>query len=187
MTCRSAYPPAAQAVTFAQRWAEAVAEARGRIFLVFEDGKGRATTWTYRQWDVLVARTAGRLADLGVEQDTRVHLVPGNSPTFIAVWLACARLGATMVPSDTRAPAQELAAHAKRIRPTVVICTRFRAAENIAAVQRSVMQIDEDDPALGELVRGRRVEGAVVHSARVAGILFTWYDSCPEGRHGDAG
>ena len=38
------------------------------------------------------------LIDSGVDAGSSVHLVQANSVAFVAVWLACAQIGAWIVP-----------------------------------------------------------------------------------------
>jgi len=143
---------AAERATFAGRWAEAVAAGPGRPFLLFEDPSGTTTTFTYGAFDELVDRVAGGLWTMGVRPGRSVHLALTNCPGFVAVWLACARLGAWMVPSDPRATRPELAGHLTRTRPVVGVCGAERAADYAAAVaaldgeRPAVVVLDETGP-----------------------------------------
>jgi crotonobetaine/carnitine-CoA ligase len=137
--------------TFAARWRQAV-DARGdATFLAFEAPDGSTTTWTYGEFDALVARVAGGLIERGVERGSAVHLVLTNGPAFVAVWLACTRLGAWIVPSDPGATAPELAGHITRTGPAVGICSPARRDTYDAAVaerggaRMSVVAVDEAD------------------------------------------
>jgi crotonobetaine/carnitine-CoA ligase len=138
--------------TFAERWAQAVAARGPHPFLVYLGADGRTTTWTYASFDDVVDRTAARLAAGGVGPGSAVHLVLRNSPSFVATWLAVARLGAWMVPSDPEGTPAELAEHLRRTRPVVGVCSSERAAvyreavELAAASDLEVVAVDEDDP-----------------------------------------
>jgi crotonobetaine/carnitine-CoA ligase len=145
--------------TFAGRWAEAVAAGPDRPFLAFEAPSGAVTRWTYGEFDDVVARAAGALASKGLVPGSSVHLVLTNSPTFVAVWLAAARLGAWIVPSDPGATAVELAGHIDRTTPLVGVCGADRAAvyKEAVASRLEVIEIDEGDalvPLTGAAVRG---------------------------------
>ena len=59
--------------TFARRWADAVAHAGERPFLVWEGRDGRVATWTYAEFDGVVAGVAGGLAARGVKRGAVVH------------------------------------------------------------------------------------------------------------------
>jgi acyl-CoA synthetase (AMP-forming)/AMP-acid ligase II len=50
-----------------------------------------------------------------------------NCPAFIAIWLACARLGAWMVPVDPTSTARDISRQLDRVRPAVGICAASRA------------------------------------------------------------
>jgi crotonobetaine/carnitine-CoA ligase len=147
--------------TFAGRWREAVASRGPDPFLVFLGSDGRTTTWTYGEFDTVVAHVAGRLATRGVGPGSAVHLVLRNSPSFVATWLAVARLGGWMVPSDPEATAAELAEHLRRTSPVVGVCATERhdvydEALTLAGTLTTTIAVDEDDPApaalLAELV-----------------------------------
>lgn len=68
--------------TFAQVWADAVAAGPDRTFLVFEGPDGDVAEWSYAQFDIIVARVASKLADVGVEPGTSVHIALTNSPSL---------------------------------------------------------------------------------------------------------
>jgi crotonobetaine/carnitine-CoA ligase len=136
--------------TFAGRWREAVAFGGDRAFLVWEDRSGSLTTWTYAEFDALVARVAGGLAGRGVKRGASVHLALANSPAFVATWLAAAQLGAAIVPSDPTATGPELGGHLRRTSPAVGVCatTRTSAYRDAAAGGPDIVEVDEDDPGL---------------------------------------
>ena len=138
--------------TFAARWRQAVAARGDEPFLVFETADGSTTTWTYARFDALVARVAGGLVERGVERGSAVHLVLTNSPAFVAVWLACARHGAWIVPSDPGATAPELAGHISRTTPAVGVCSVARRdVYDSAQPAMPVIAVDEADTALDAL------------------------------------
>jgi acyl-CoA synthetase (AMP-forming)/AMP-acid ligase II len=57
--------------------------------------------WTYRQLGELVDRCAANLAGYGVGAGARIALSAGNSPAFVAVVFAAARLGASIIMVST--------------------------------------------------------------------------------------
>lgn len=142
--------------TLAARWRQAVASNPAGTFLAWEGPDGSTHTWTYAEFDDLVARVAGGLVARGVEAGSAVHLALTNSPTFVAVWLAAANLGAWIVPSDPSATSRELAGHLERTRPVVGLCGATRAEAYQWAVRDLehppvVEVIDEADTALAGL------------------------------------
>lgn len=180
--------------TFEGRWRWAVASAGDRPFLVFEASDGAVTTFTYSQMDDLVADVAAALVVRGVTSGSAVHLVQVNSVAFVATWLACARLGATMVPSDPRASAAELAGHAARTRPAVAVCSPERLADYLAAlvaanVDVDVIGVDPADTGLDGLRRRSGPPGppaggggpAVSGATRLAVMFTSGTTAAPKG------
>ena len=134
--------------TFAARWDDAVAAVPDDVFLVFEDSSGRTTTWTFAAFDERVRQVRSGLRARGLGRGDRVQLALGNSPAFVAVWLATAGMGACVVPSDPQSSSRELEIHMERTRPGLVICgSRATAACAAASAERGVdlIAVDEDD------------------------------------------
>lgn len=115
------------APAFEQLWRRTVGSAPDARFLLFPENGGRVREWTYAGFDEIVGRVATVLREHGVGPDRPVHLALGNCPAFVAVWLACSRLGSWMVPADPRAPAGELAGQLPRVSPAVGLCATARA------------------------------------------------------------
>jgi crotonobetaine/carnitine-CoA ligase len=164
---------AAGYATFAGRWAEAVAAGPGRPFLAFEAPDGAITRWTYGEFDDVVARAAGALSSLGVDAGSSVHLALTNCPAFVAAWLAAARLGAWVVPSDPGATAVELAGHIERTKPVVGLCGAARAGayRQAAAGAHEVIEVDEAD---GEVpLTGRSFNGTAPAPRDRLAVMFT--------------
>jgi carnitine-CoA ligase len=133
--------------TFQHTWDSAVAEHADRPFLVFRSVTGAVTEWTYREFDGVVARTAGALAEGGVGSGSPVHVVLRNCPAFVAVWLATARLGAWMVPVDPASTPRDIATQVRRVRPAIGVCAADRAeayAEGAAGAVPVVIELAED-------------------------------------------
>ena len=145
--------------TLAARWSQAVDAVPERPFLVWEGSDGTVASWTYSSFDTLVAEVASLLVSRGVESGSRIQLALTNSPAFVATWLAAARIGACMVPSDPRSSARELALHMERTRPTVAVCGGSSAAAYAEAITPradggpEVVVVDEDDTVLEALRR----------------------------------
>lgn len=88
-----------------QLLAEAVDEHRDeRLFDLFEDG----ISLTYGEFDSLVDRVAGVLAELGVGPRDHVGLLLPNVALYPAAFLALARLGAVYVPINSRLTGPEI-------------------------------------------------------------------------------
>ena len=124
-------------MTFAARWQAAVSSSGDRTFLVFESAGGSVAQWTYREFDAAVERMAATLAEAGVTPGSAVHVVLRNCPAFIAVWLACARSGAWLVPVDPTSTARDIARQLDRVAPAAGICAASRADVYAAGVKQS--------------------------------------------------
>jgi crotonobetaine/carnitine-CoA ligase len=166
---------ASDRATFAGRWREAVASVGDQPFLVWEDDQEHVTRWTYAEFDALVSAVAGGLVRLGAGPRRPVHVALANSPAFVAIWLATARLGATLVPSDPKATTRELQDAISRTRAAVGVCARERADVYTPASAGGpcVVQVDEYDVELADL----RAEIAIEHGEPAptdrAAVMFT--------------
>ena len=80
-----------------------------RVFMVFEDDGGEVGSWTYAEFDRAANRAAHGLLALGVRRGERINLHMTNRPEFLILWMAAAKIGAVMVPTNPLAPPDELA------------------------------------------------------------------------------
>jgi carnitine-CoA ligase len=124
-------------MTFAQRWEMAVASSGDRPFLIFEGPGQSVSQWTYRQFDEVVRRMGATLAAAGVTPGSSIHVVLRNCPAFVAIWLACARSGAWLVPVDPTSTARDIGRQLDRVRPAAGICAASRADVYAAGVRES--------------------------------------------------
>ena len=84
-----------------------------RLALIAGDGTDR---WTFGALDQHVMMTANYLVDLGVGADDRVALLMSNSRTFVALVHALGRLGAVLVPLNTRLTPTEIGWQLRAVR-----------------------------------------------------------------------
>jgi crotonobetaine/carnitine-CoA ligase len=147
-----------QSVTFDALWRRAVAADPDALFLRYAADDGTVARWTYGEFDQLVEGAAVRLEQHGVSHGDAVHLALTNSPTFVAVWLAAVRLGASIVPSDPMATARELAEHLARTTPQVGFAATerldvYRHAGELdgSVLPATVIDVAESDTSLGWL------------------------------------
>lgn len=166
--------------TFHEHWSRATSAHGDAPFLLFHDDSG-VTEYTYEEFDDIVGRTAGTLRDNGVGAGASVHVALRNSPGFLAIWLAVARLGAWFVPVDPASSPRDLANQIRRTTPLVGICAAARAETYRAGAGDAVPVILElgesatDVAAGGPLVVGSPVADAAVGIApsdRLA-VMFT--------------
>ena len=174
--------------SFSVMWQQAVAECGERPFLVFEDVDGAVTELSYASMDELVGRVGGGLAARGVGAGDAVHLVLPNTVSFVAVWLACARLGAWFVPTDPRAGVDEITEHLRRTHPRVAVTTTARHNDYLAARQCAgldvavdVVALDERDADLDALAAEAVAPAPVSPSDRLAVMFTSGTTSAPKG------
>jgi carnitine-CoA ligase len=161
--------------TLAQVWADGVDAHGDEVFLIFEGPDGTVTSWTYREFDRVVARVAGFLASERVGHGSAVHLALTNCPTFVAVWIAALRLGAWIVPSDPMGREPELADHIMATTPTVGFCSSTRRDEYLRAVPpgMTVVEIDETDATLDHFRATEFSDWADPSPTDRAAVMFT--------------
>lgn len=173
--------PTAVAHTFAALWERAVAQRPEAPFLLFHDDGG-TTTWTYAEFDDRVARVAGTLAARGVRRGDSVHVALRNSPAFVAVWLAAARLGACLVPVDPASPAREIGVQLRRVGARAGVHALARAeaylrgtgtrgpdAPAVLGLTETAADLDDGAP----LVAGPPVAGGDPEPGDRLGVMFT--------------
>lgn len=161
-------------VAFAALWERSVGRRADATFLVFERSDGATASWTYREFDSLVARCAATLVAHGVRPGDSINLALTNSPAFVAAWIAAVRLGAWIVPSDPMSRTQELVEHLSRTGARVGICSIQRRDEyRAAAGSMPVIEVDEDDCELAAFGPAPHGEWPVVGPRDRAAVMFT--------------
>lgn len=76
-----------------------------RVFLIAENG----ARWTWREFDRDVNRTAHFLLACGLKPRDTFNLHLGNCPEFLFFWMAAAKTGTVMVPTNPVSTAEEMA------------------------------------------------------------------------------
>lgn len=77
-------------------------------FLVFEDAAGSSRRWTWREFDADVNRAAHLLLSRGLRHGDKFNLHMGNCPEFLLFWLAAAKTGTVIVPTNPVSTAAEM-------------------------------------------------------------------------------
>lgn len=121
-----------------------------RPFLVYD---GEAVAYETVRADV--ARRAALLADRGVGPGDRVGLLCPNDPEFVFVFLAAARLGATVVPFDYRQEGSVLSYLLSDADPALLVVDgdvvgRYRAVEDQPEVAVDDVLVHDDPEGRGE-------------------------------------
>ncbi|MBY4128134.1 AMP-binding protein [Rhodococcus fascians] len=135
-------------------WAGTVTRCGRNTFLVYRDSDGSVASWTYSEFDAIVERTALALEGRGVRRGDAVHLALKNSPAFVALWLATAKIGAWMVTVDPASTARDLASQIQRTKPVLGFCASSRSApyreasvgllNNIAELHETAADVTDD-------------------------------------------
>jgi acyl-CoA synthetase (AMP-forming)/AMP-acid ligase II len=89
---------------------------------------------SWRAFDAYVNRTAHALASLGVARGDRVATLLANSLDILALYWACAKLGAAIVPMSPLLKAPGVAALVANAQPKVLVAPAERRAEVAAAI-----------------------------------------------------
>ena len=119
-----------------------------REALVSGDGQTRVT---YEAMSERVNRLTNALQAAGVSAGGRVAVMATNSPEFVEVYYACAKLGACFVPLNYRAKAEELAYMLNASEASIVFAAR-RYLELLHSLRpdltsvRRVIALDGDGP-----------------------------------------
>ncbi len=123
------------------------------------------------------------LAAAGVTPGSSVHVALRNCPAFIAIWLACARSGAWLVPVDPTSTARDISRQIDRVRPAAGICAASRAdiyaagvkesaASSLAVIELAETAADVSVPA-DPGWRGATMAGRAVAPTDRLAVMFT--------------
>jgi len=162
---------------FCQVWQASVDRHGDRPFLTWLPEQGPSRTWSYAEFDHLVAAASGTLVQAGAGAGDRIHLIHPNGPAFVLAWLATLRLGGIMVAADPRATPPELAAQVGLTEPVVAIVTQEKAPVYDAARDMAIRPpaaVITCDPGATALGQGVGIaKPADVSPKGPAALLFT--------------
>ena len=109
----------------------------------------RGERWTYAELDQEADRWAGLLRSNGITSGDRVAALAGNRSEMVALFFACSRVGAALVPLNWRLPAPELTPVLADASPRLIFGeARFRATAEQAAPALRWIDLDAEAPAL---------------------------------------
>jgi carnitine-CoA ligase len=120
-------------------------------FLRFEDADGRVEgPWTWRDFDREVNRAAHFLRARGLGPGERFNLHLGNVPEFLVFWLAAAKTGTVMVPTNPVSTPEEMA--------YILAHSEARLAVTEPRVGEACRAVRERCPALRDVVDCRPLD-----------------------------
>lgn len=93
--------------TLRDLWEELAQKDSEKKVLVFHDCNGRKSEFTYRQFNEEINKTANLLIDLGIKKNDKVAIQLYNCPEFLMCWFGLAKIGAIMVPLNTKYSQEE--------------------------------------------------------------------------------
>jgi carnitine-CoA ligase len=153
--------------TFAAMWSATVTRSPDAPFLVFTADDG-ASTWSYGEFDQAVAASCRLLTSRGVGRGDAVHLALRNSPGFVALWLAAARIGAWIVPADPAATERDLRRQAERTGPVIGFCAGVRAETYRRALSPAGVPVIALDETADDIRAGGPLDAAEDPAVRTA-------------------
>lgn len=75
--------------------------------LIFHDCSGNDCEFTYSQFNEEINKTANLFIDMGIKKGDRVAIQLHNSPEILMCWFGLAKIGAVMVPLNTKYTQEE--------------------------------------------------------------------------------
>ncbi|MGB9144171.1 MAG: AMP-binding protein, partial [Aestuariivirga sp.] len=108
------------------------------IFIHSDDGRD----FTYEDYWTLAGRMANGLAAQGVKTGDRVAVQVAKSVEGLAIFLACARLGAIFLPLNTAYTATEMDYFVQDAEPALVVCEPEKL-EALSKIARLVLTLDD--------------------------------------------
>ena len=143
-------------------------------------------SYTNRQFNERVNRTANALAAWGVGKGERVAVLMANASEFLEIFFACAKTGSIMVPINFRLAVPELSYIFRDCGPRVIVYSA-EFADKVDEVKRSLPSWPQsfrhggasgDDPLLAEAVSPfPALEPVPPEEVRLADPLFIMYTS----------
>ena len=131
-------------------------------------------SWSYRELDAEVTRTAYRLAARGVRAGDRIATLLHNGAASALLPHAALRLGATLAPLNVRLGEAELAWQLESAAPRMTVVEHRTVACATTAGVASVVCVDDDGLIPGDANVGVRPALRLSHDAEsVAAMIYT--------------
>jgi crotonobetaine/carnitine-CoA ligase len=124
-----------------------------RPFAFFEDQGGERRSWTWREFDRDVNRACHLLLAHGLRHGDRFNIHLGNCPEFLLFWMAAAKTGTVMVPTNPISTADEM--------EYVLVHSESRVAITEAQHAAAIHAVRGRCPDLGDVVECRPADSAL--------------------------
>ncbi len=126
--------------------------------------KDQHTSWSFAELDRQATRMARQLASVGIQAEERIALLAANGLSYVTCVHALTRLGAILVPLNTRLTRDELCWQLRDVRATLLLHDDTWAAQ-AHEIQQALPEIIcatlEEQAYEDELIIAQQVEAAV--------------------------
>lgn len=93
--------------TLRDMWDELAQNDSEKNVLIFHDCNGSTSEFTYPQFNEEINKTANLFLDLGIKKEDKVAIQLYNCPEYLMCWFGLAKIGAVMVPLNTKCRQEE--------------------------------------------------------------------------------
>lgn len=101
--------------------------------------------------DALVDEVAAGLLALGIKRGDNLAVWLSNSPEWVAIWIACSRVGAVLVPINTRFKTTEVRYILQQSKACALFMMDSRWDIDFLGMIREILpRLNEEDPTLGD-------------------------------------
>ncbi|WP_254277550.1 AMP-binding protein [Halomonas sp. 3H] len=108
---------------------------------------GEHSRLSFGELDRMVDEVAAGLIDVGIQHGDNVAVWVANSPEWVAIWMACARIGAVLVPVNTRFKTREARYVLQQSNASVLIMMdQYWDIDFFAMAQEMVPGLDTMEP-----------------------------------------
>lgn len=107
--------------TLRDMWDELSRIDNGKKVLIFHDCDGNNCEFTYPQFNEEINKTANLFLDLGIKKGEKVAIQLHNCPDLLMCWFGLAKIGAVMVPLNTKYTQEECEDILKKCDVTTVV------------------------------------------------------------------
>jgi fatty-acyl-CoA synthase len=167
--------PGIGALTLDGLLAETVARHRGREAVVFQDPAGQARRWSYGDLGRQVDRYAAALRAAGVTRGSRVAVLMGNRPEWVAAAYATAAVGGVLVAVNTFLAPPELEYVLRHSEASVLLTqARLRGRSYVDELRELCPELARGAGALHATAFPRLHRVAAVGLGTAAGAVEPW-------------